>query len=497
MKILLATLHAKYVHNSLALPCLAVACKGMDGVETVIREFTVNEQADRVLRALVAEEADVAAFSCYIWNIGETLKLASDLKQVRPGTFIILGGPEASFGVFELMTQYPAIDCVIRGEGEETFRELMALLLRTDGGRDALQGVSAGIIFRAGEEIIATPERAPIADLDDIPSPFSAGLVELNKPLVYYESSRGCPFSCAFCMSSLERGVRSFSMERIRKDLGLLLAQGAQTVKFVDRTFNYDAGRANAIWEFILAENRASRFHFEIAADLLTEENFRVLRRVPPGMFRFEIGVQSGDERTLARVGRRSELERLFANVRRLREETAVIVHLDLVAGLPGEDYPGIPRHAAAVIRRSRQRRSMAGRGVPHPGGAPEGAERFTHAKNRRGGELRLLQCTAVQGAPHPHPFFLRDLPHRNREPADRPCLQQREIPHRPYPRSGDPIRFPGFSQQPRNTVGRRRATHHSLPDGAVRGDMAIRGRISPVPGSGKNSAMPSVTISA
>jgi anaerobic magnesium-protoporphyrin IX monomethyl ester cyclase len=341
MKILLATLHAKYVHNSLALPCLAVACKGMDGVETVIREFTVNEHADRVLRALVAEEADVAAFSCYIWNIGETLKLASDLKQVRPGTFIILGGPEASFGVFELMTQYPAIDCVIRGEGEETFRELMALLLRTDGGRDALQGVSAGIIFRAGEEIIATPERAPIADLDTIPSPFSAGLVELNKPLVYYESSRGCPFSCAFCMSSLERGVRSFSMERIRKDLGLLLAQVAQTVKFVDRTFNYDTIRADAIWEFILAENRGSRFHFEIAADLLTEENFRVLRRIPPGMFRFEIGVQSGDERTLARVGRRSELERLFANVRRLREETAVIVHLDLVAGLPGEDFPG------------------------------------------------------------------------------------------------------------------------------------------------------------
>jgi anaerobic magnesium-protoporphyrin IX monomethyl ester cyclase len=142
-------------------------------------------------------------------------------------------------------------------------------------------------------------------------------------------------------MSSLERGVRSFSMARIRKDLGLLLAQGAQTVKFVDRTFNYDAGRANTIWEFILAENRGSRFHFEIAADLLTDENFRVLRRVPPGMFRFEIGVQSGDERTLARVGRRSELERLFANVRRLREETAVIVHLDLVAGLPGEDYPG------------------------------------------------------------------------------------------------------------------------------------------------------------
>ncbi len=341
MKILLATLHAKYVHNSLALPCLATACKGIAGVETVIREFTVNEPSHLVLRALVAEQADVAAFSCYIWNIGETLKLASDLKQVRPETFIILGGPEASYGIFELMAQNPAIDCIVRGEGEETFRELMAHLLRTDQGSDALQGVSAGIVFRVGDEIIAAPEREPIADLDSIPSPFNAGLVDLKKPLVYYESSRGCPFSCAFCMSSLERGVRSFSMKRIKEDLGLLTAQKAQTVKLVDRTFNYDAARANAIWEFILAENRGSRFHFEIAADLLTEDNFLLLRRVPPGMFRFEIGVQSGDENTLERVGRRSDLERLFANVRRLREETGVIVHLDLVAGLPGEDYQG------------------------------------------------------------------------------------------------------------------------------------------------------------
>ena len=142
-------------------------------------------------------------------------------------------------------------------------------------------------------------------------------------------------------MSSLERGVRSFSMERIKEDLGLLMAQGAQTVKLVDRTFNYDARRANAIWKFILAENRASRFHFEIAADLLTEENFQLLARAPAGIFRFEIGVQSGDDAVLARVGRKCDQTRLFANVRRLREETGVIVHLDLVAGLPGEDFPG------------------------------------------------------------------------------------------------------------------------------------------------------------
>jgi anaerobic magnesium-protoporphyrin IX monomethyl ester cyclase len=341
MKILLATLHAKYVHNSLALPCLAAACMGMDDVTTVIREFTVNEPAHRVLAALVAVEADVAAFSCYIWNIGETLRLVSDLKQVRPETIIILGGPEASYGAFELMCQHPAIDCVVRGEGEVTFRELTELLAGVGGDRDILQSISAGIIFRDGDEIVATPEREPIPELDTIPSPFATGLVDLKKPLVYYESSRGCPFSCAFCMSSLERGVRSFSMERIKEDLGLLMAQGAQTVKLVDRTFNYDAGRATAIWEFILAENRASRFHFEIAADLLTEENFQLLAGAPAGIFRFEIGVQSGDDEVLARVGRKCDQIRLFANVRRLRDETGVIVHLDLVAGLPGEDFPG------------------------------------------------------------------------------------------------------------------------------------------------------------
>jgi anaerobic magnesium-protoporphyrin IX monomethyl ester cyclase len=344
MKILLATLHAKYVHNSLALPCLAAACLGVDGVTTVIREFTVNEPPDRILRALVNEEADVAAFSCYIWNIGETLKLASDLKQIRPESFIILGGPEASFGVFELMTQHPAVDCVVRGEGEETFRELIACLAGSDGHGELLKQLSSGITCRAGEDIIATPDRVVIKDLDSILSPFSTGLADLTKPLVYYETSRGCPFSCAFCMSSLDREVRSFSMERIRKDLGILMAQGAQTVKLVDRTFNFSATRANEIWAFIIEANRTSRYHFEIAADLLTDENFRLLRNVPPGMFRFEIGVQSGEDETLERVGRSSDLARLFANVRRLRAETGVVVHLDLVAGLPGEDFAGFLR---------------------------------------------------------------------------------------------------------------------------------------------------------
>ncbi|UFS71410.1 B12-binding domain-containing radical SAM protein [Geomonas sp. RF6] len=335
MKIVLVTLHAKYVHASLALPCLAAACRDLEKVDCRIMELTVNEQQDRLLTRLVAAETDVILFSCYIWNMELTLKIASDLKQVAPETFVVLGGPEASYGAFEIMERNAGIDCIVRGEGEVTCRELLQAL--RDG--TPLEGVE-GITYREDGDIVANPERELIARLDTIPSPFAAGLVDLQKPLVYLETSRGCPFSCAFCMSAMQEGVRTFGMDRIKSDLRLLLEAGVPTVKFVDRTFNYDAVRSEEIWNFILKENRKSSFHFEIAAQLLNEPLLALLRQVPPDTFRFEIGVQSTGEDTLSRVGRRSDLEKLFANVQRLLQETAVTVHLDLVAGLPGETFP-------------------------------------------------------------------------------------------------------------------------------------------------------------
>jgi anaerobic magnesium-protoporphyrin IX monomethyl ester cyclase len=336
MKVLLTTLHAKYVHSSLALPYLASASAGLPGLEFQILELTVNEQQDHLLTRLHDSHADVILFSCYIWNTELTLRIVSDLKQLSPKTMIVLGGPEVSFGAFDLMVRNPGIDCIVRGEGEEICRDLLQAL------RDAtpLNGID-GITYREGEEVVANPERGAVAGLDSIPSPFAAGLVELSKPLVYYETSRGCPFSCAFCMSSIDSGVRSFSMERIRQDLTLLMESSVQTIKFVDRTFNYDARRANEIWRFILERNQRSKFHFEIAADLLTEENLLLLAEVPEGLFRFEIGVQSGEEETLESVGRKSTLLRVYENVRRLKETTGVTVHLDLVAGLPGEGMEG------------------------------------------------------------------------------------------------------------------------------------------------------------
>lgn len=341
MKILLTTLHAKFAHSSLALPYLAVSCRDIPGIETIIREYTINEHHDQVLKRIAAERADLVAFSCYIWNIRQTLRLASDLKKIAPATLVILGGPEVSHNPEEIFAAAPGVDCIIRGEGEESFRRLAREIARHGNLPEAVGPDLAGFAFRTGEKIIVDSHGEPIAELDSIPSPFAAGLVDMTKPLVYYETSRGCPFSCAFCMSSLEKGVRTFSTPRVEMDLGHLMRAGVGTVKLVDRTFNFDPNRADKIWDFILRNNSSSRFHFEIAADLLSEENIALLERIPSGMFRFEIGVQSGDSTTLAEVARKTNLERLFANVEKLLSRTGVTIHLDLIAGLPGEDFSG------------------------------------------------------------------------------------------------------------------------------------------------------------
>jgi anaerobic magnesium-protoporphyrin IX monomethyl ester cyclase len=288
----------------------------------------------------MSESADVIAFSCYIWNVDMTLQLASDIKKIRPDTIIVLGGPEVSYSVFELMNANPAIDYVVKGEGEATFRRLLEMLSSARATLSA--GEIGGLFCRDGVDIVAAPQCGSYLELDSLPSPFAAGLVDMGKPLIYYETSRGCPFSCAFCLSSVEGKVRSFCRERIESDLLWLMERNTRQVKLVDRTFNFDAQRANRIWQFILDHNRTSHFHFEIAADLLTDENMLLLQSVPPDTFRFEIGVQSTSEDTLAQVQRKADLQKILANVRRLRSETFIELHLDLVAGLPGEGYQGL-----------------------------------------------------------------------------------------------------------------------------------------------------------
>lgn len=329
MRTLLTTLHSKYIHASLALPCLSAYC-GRDCGEMLIREYTVNEPKETVLAQIVACDADVICFSVYLWNRVATLELVDCLKRINSKLKIVLGGPEVSFEDETFFTCHP-VDALICGEGEIPLQSLLSSWKKGE--------IPAPV---AGMRLPEYPDHnSPtlLQSLDEIPSPFAAGLVDLTRVLVYYESSRGCPYTCSFCMSALDDRVRSFSAARIESDLKILMDNRVAKIKFVDRTFNYNNQRSRDIFNFILQHNHSSHFHFEIGAHLLDESTLKLLERVPEGMFQFEIGVQSTLPETLQRVGRKASLERLSENVRYLQKKTNIHLHLDLIAGLPGENY--------------------------------------------------------------------------------------------------------------------------------------------------------------
>jgi anaerobic magnesium-protoporphyrin IX monomethyl ester cyclase len=333
MRTILSTLHSKFIHNSLALPCLAAYC-GEDSGEFLIREFTVHEPRESILSQILAEAPDVVAFSVYLWNRRETLDLVDALCVARSELRIILGGPEVSFEGEEIFTRHPGITALIRGEGEEPLR---ALLSAWQQGQQP--GVVSRTVLRVGDELSTGPDSPPLKELDTVPSPFHSGLVDMERGFVYYETSRGCPFHCSFCLSARDNLIRSYSMERIKSDLLLLMLKGVAKVKLVDRTFNFDASRAKEIFGFILEHNRSTHFHFEIAGHLLDEATLELLDKVPEEMFQFEIGVQSTLESTLDAIGRKVNMKKLEENIWYLRKSNRIHTHLDLVAGLPGDNY--------------------------------------------------------------------------------------------------------------------------------------------------------------
>ena len=329
MKTLLTTLHSKYIHASLALPCLAAYCGNACG-QILIREYTVNEPKESALAQIVACEVSVICFSVYLWNRIATLELVVCLKRIDSEVKIVLGGPEISFEEDSFFTRYP-VDALVCGEGEIPLRHLLSSWQKGE--------IPEPI---AGLRLPESPHNNGLSLLDSLdllPSPFAAGLVDLTRGLVYYESSRGCPYTCSFCMSALDDRVRSFSAERIKSDLKILMDNHVAKIKFVDRTFNYNNQRTREIFDYILQYNQSSHFHFEIGAHLLDESTLKLLEKVPEGMFQFEIGVQSTLPKTLQNVGRKASLEHLAENVRRLKEKTHIHLHLDLIAGLPGENY--------------------------------------------------------------------------------------------------------------------------------------------------------------
>jgi len=334
MKIVLAALNAKYIHMSLAVRYLK-AYSGRE-FDIEIAEYTIKDPALNVAADLHRRRPDVVGFSCYIWNIRETIAVIRILKKVLPRTVIVLGGPEVSHDTAWWMDEVREADFIVMGEGEETFHHLLKEL----AGEGRFHFVF-GLAYRKNDEVILNPPR-PKMDLSAIPSPhrFPEDVPELSNRVVYFETSRGCPFSCQFCLSGIETGVRYFDLERSKEDLLYLIRSGARLIKFVDRTFNIRRDYALDIFQFLIEHHGGAVFQFEITADIMRPEVLRFLaEHAPPGIFRFEIGVQSTNDLTNELIMRRQNFAKLARTVRMIRESGKIAQHLDLIAGLPGEDY--------------------------------------------------------------------------------------------------------------------------------------------------------------
>lgn len=334
MKILLTTLNSKYIHSALSIRYLKAYTSD---IPMELREFTINQNIEYIVGEIYKMEPDVVSFSTYIWNRNETLAICETLKIVHPDIKIILGGPEVSFDAKDLMEDNPFIDYIIYGEGEKTFDELIRHIVNEDKGD--LRDID-GIVFRDGNSIVETRARELICNLDEIPSPYKAVGDEFENKIVYFESSRGCPFNCQFCLSSTIKGLRFFSLERVLDDLSTLIDARVKQVKFVDRTFNANKEYAMSIMNFIMEKDPENmNFHFEVTAHLLDDEMLDFISKAKKGLFQFEIGVQSTNEKTLKAVGRNMEFEKLKEITRKIERYGNIHQHLDLIAGLPYEGY--------------------------------------------------------------------------------------------------------------------------------------------------------------
>jgi anaerobic magnesium-protoporphyrin IX monomethyl ester cyclase len=334
MKVVVSTLNAKYIHMSLALRYLKAYC-GRD-FDVELAEYTIKDPAMNVVSDLFSRNPDVLGFSCYIWNIEETIKIVQMLKKIKPELTIVLGGPEVSYDTEYWMNRIPEVDYIVMGEGEETFHHLLSELAGTRKFHFVY-----GAAYRKGDEVIVNPGR-PKAELNDIPSPyrFPEDVPDLATRVVYFETSRGCPFSCQFCLSSIEVGVRYFDIDRTKRDLLYLIQSGAKLIKFVDRTFNIKRDYALDIFQFLIENHGGCTFQFEITADIMRPEVLDYLaQNAPPGIFRFEIGVQSTNEETNELIQRRQNFTKLSRTVTTIKNSQRIDQHLDLIAGLPEEDY--------------------------------------------------------------------------------------------------------------------------------------------------------------
>lgn len=329
MKIVLAALNAKYVHSNLAVYDLeAYANKHLNGdsfeekqdksenIQLVVKEYTINHNLDMILQSLYQEKAEVVAFSCYIWNIREILTIAKELKKVAQDTCIWMGGPEVSYDSKKLLEDNPFLDVIMQGEGEITLYELVKEWSRFNVkcNNGSMYQEILGIVYRKPSGEICENNRRPLMPLDEVPFIYK-DLSRFENKILYYETSRGCPFSCSYCLSSIDKSVRFRSLDLIKQELQFFLDNNVSQVKFIDRTFNCRREHALAIWKYITEhDNGITNFHFEVAADLIGEEELSVFRTMRPGLIQLEIGLQSTNPATIKEIKRVMNIEKLKAN---------------------------------------------------------------------------------------------------------------------------------------------------------------------------------------
>ena len=337
MKILLAACNAKYIHSNLAVYNLK-SCSGEYSSRVVVKEYTINQIRDDILKDIYLEQPDVVCFSCYIWNISFVRELVPDLKKILPQVELWAGGPEVSYDAVEFLKKNPAFFGVMVGEGEETFHELAGYYIERKP--ETLSGIR-GVAFRdenKGRDVVHTGWRE-LMDLSKVPFAYS-NLTEFKNRIIYYESSRGCPFSCSYCLSSIDKKLRFRDIELVKKELQFFIDNKVPQVKFVDRTFNCKHDHAMEIWRYITEnDNGITNFHFEISADLLRAEELALMKTMRPGLIQLEIGVQSTNPQTIKAIRRTMDFEKLKGIVEQIHSFGNIHQHLDLIAGLPYEGY--------------------------------------------------------------------------------------------------------------------------------------------------------------
>ena len=336
MNVVLSTLNSKFIHSSLALRYLK-AYGEAHGQAYDIVEYTINMPVLHILSDITEHDIDVLGFACYIWNIEMTLHVVDMVKAVRPDIKIVLGGPEVSFTADELLERCPNIDYIVQGEGEEAFHDLVTALQL---GNDGLDPVIPGVRGRKDGSILGSLEAVEVSDLSSIPFPYTEeDMADLEHKIIYYESSRGCPFSCQYCLSGNKNTVRFFPQERTLEELQWFIDHGVKQVKFVDRTFNCAPHHHRPLMEFMRDSDTDMNFHLEMEPELMTEWETNILCETPPGRIQIEVGVQSTHKKTLDAINRYNDWPYIQKSIRPIIQAGRTHVHMDLIVGLPHEDF--------------------------------------------------------------------------------------------------------------------------------------------------------------